>query len=166
MILLCVGTESFSFARLVRAVDAATPSFDEPVFAQIGASAHEPVHMEFERLVPFDRMRALMEDASRIVCHAGAGTTLLAMSLGHVPVVLPRLARHGEHVDDHQVAFAERLGARGLVRCAADADDAVELVRSAPARDTATERDPSHGRELSAHLLARVGDAARSRRAA
>lgn len=165
MILLSVGTEKFSFHRLVRAIDEAAAEFDEPVFAQIGSSTFEPVHMEFARLVAFDRMRELMTDASRVVCHAGAGTTLLAMSLGHRPVVLPRLSRHGEHVDDHQVAYAERLAERGLLACARDASEAVELLRAAPARDAARGFD-DRGRELSDHLLSRVGDAARRRRAA
>jgi len=165
VILLSVGTESFSFARLVRAIDAAAPEFDEPFFAQIGTSDHLPVHMEYERLVSFERMRELMTAASRVVCHAGAGTTLLAMSFGHVPVVLPRLGAHGEHVDDHQVAFAERLADRGLLLCARDACEAVELLRRAPVRDAARD-GVQHGRELSDHLLRRVGEAARRRRAA
>ena len=169
MIVLNVGTESFGFDRLVRAVDEAALGLGEPVFAQIGSCAHEPRAMEHARLVPFDELRARLTSASRVVCHAGAGTTLLAMSLGHVPVLLPRLAKHGEHVDDHQVEFAERLAERGLALCARDAAEAVELLAKAPHR-----RDPevssvpasNAGRELSDHLFALVGGREVGRRAA
>lgn len=170
VILLSVGTESFSFARLVRAVDAAAPTFDEPVFAQIGSSDYEPKNLTFERLVPFERMRELIESASRVLCHAGAGTTLLALSLGHVPVVVPRLSQYGEHVDDHQVAFAARLAERGLVRSAAAPAAAIELVRTAPRRNAPTGSDTavrsSTSGDLSRYLLGRADAAARNRRAA
>ncbi|WP_419186005.1 glycosyltransferase [Rohdeia mirabilis] len=168
MILLSVGTEAFSFHRLVQAVDAAASELDEPVFGQIGASEYEPLHFEHARLVPFDRMRELLETSSRVICHAGAGTCLLAISLGHVPVVLPRLAHFGEHVDDHQVEFAHRLDERGLVTRARDAIEAVELLRRAPSRRTEP-LDPGldvRGRELSEHLLRSVGGRMLTRRAA
>ncbi|MEZ5978689.1 MAG: glycosyltransferase [Planctomycetota bacterium] len=129
-----MGTERFSFARLVRAVDDAAPTLDDAVFGQIGASDHEPENFEFERLVPFDRMRGLIESADRVVCHAGAGTTLLAIASGHVPIVVPRLARFGEHVDDHQLPFAEHLAERGLVLFARDEHAACEMLPLAPRR--------------------------------
>ena len=168
MILLSVGTEAFSFHRIVQAVDVAAPELGEPVFGQIGASEYEPRHFEHARLVPFERMRELLETSSRVICHAGAGTCLLAISLGHVPVVLPRLAHFGEHVDDHQVEFAHRLAERGLVACARDALEAVELLRHAPSRRTEAldPRFDARGRDLSEHLLRSVGTRVRTRRAA
>lgn len=168
MILLSVGTESFSFHRLVQAVDEASATLGEPVFGQIGTSEHVPANFEHARLVPFERMRELLETASRVICHAGAGTCLLAISLGHVPVILPRLAQFSEHVDDHQVEFARRLADRGLVVCARDALEAVELLKSAPNRRTEglDPRLDERGRELAEHLLRSVGAQVRMRRAA
>jgi len=155
VILLAVGTESFSFHRLVAAVDAAAPHLGDEVFAQIGSSTHVPVNCASERLVPFERMRELLESASRVVCHAGAGTTLLAIAFGHVPVVLPRRRRFGEHVDDHQVLFAERLAERELVLLASDETQVPELLRRAPVRGAA--RPEGRGAEaLCDHLFASV----------
>jgi UDP-N-acetylglucosamine transferase subunit ALG13 len=36
------------------------------------------------------------------------------MEAGKCPVLVPRMARHGEHVDDHQRQVAEELEGRGL----------------------------------------------------
>jgi UDP-N-acetylglucosamine transferase subunit ALG13 len=163
VILLAVGTESFSFHRLVAAVDAAAPRLGDEVFAQIGSSTHVPVHCASERLVPFERMRALLESASRVVCHAGAGTTLLAIAFGHVPVVLPRRRRFGEHVDDHQVLFAERLAERELVLLAGDETEVEALLGRAPRRGAARPEGSGAG-ALCDHLFASV--AATSARAA
>jgi UDP-N-acetylglucosamine transferase subunit ALG13 len=54
-----------------------------------------------------------MAEAAVVVCHGGPGTILGARHLGAVPIVVPRQHRLGEHVDDHQVAFARRLAAAG-----------------------------------------------------
>ncbi len=50
------------------------------------------------------------------ICEPGrfSNSLLEALSLGHRPIILPRLAEHGEHVDDHQVELAESLFERSL----------------------------------------------------
>jgi UDP-N-acetylglucosamine transferase subunit ALG13 len=56
-----------------------------------------------------------MRRADAIVCHAGVGTIMTALSVGKHPVVLPRLAMYGEHVDDHQLQITRAFGERGVV---------------------------------------------------
>jgi hypothetical protein len=51
-----------------------------------------------------------------VVCHGGAGTTLGAIHMGLIPIVVPRTRRLSEHLEDHQVAFTSRLHASGDVR--------------------------------------------------
>lgn len=58
-----------------------------------------------------------MTSVEMVVCHAGVGTIMTALKLGHMPIVIPRLQRYGEHVDDHQCDIAGRLAERGLVTC-------------------------------------------------
>jgi UDP-N-acetylglucosamine transferase subunit ALG13 len=40
---------------------------------------------------------------------------MMAKWLGHRPIVVPRLARFGEVVDDHQVTFGRQLASEGDV---------------------------------------------------
>ena len=146
MILLTVGTEKFSFHRLVQAFDqlAAGPLADHECFAQIGSSSSEPQHAAFERLVPFDRMRELIAGAELVITHAGAGSSLLSLELGQRPITVPRLSAHREHVDDHQRLFAERLAGEGLVDCVTDLDQLgakVETRLSAGQTGRAVRRD-------------------------
>ena len=65
--------------------------------------------------MPFDVLNAQMRDADVVVTHAGVGSVLCARQAGHVPVVVPRLHRLDEHVDDHQVELVAALGADGHV---------------------------------------------------
>jgi UDP-N-acetylglucosamine transferase subunit ALG13 len=61
-----------------------------------------------------------MRAADAIVAHAGMGTIISALEFGKPLLVMPRLASLGEHRNDHQLATAERFGAEGRVRVAAD----------------------------------------------
>ena len=62
-----------------------------------------------------DELQQAMVDADLVVCHGGPATILEARRHGHLPIVVPRDPARGEHVDDHQLLFARRLGAAGLV---------------------------------------------------
>ena len=48
---------------------------------------------------------------------------MTSLAVGRRPVVVPRLKRFGEAVDDHQVALARRLHDEGLVTLAHDAGE-------------------------------------------
>jgi UDP-N-acetylglucosamine transferase subunit ALG13 len=98
----------------------------------------------------FAELAALMDEAAVVVSHAGVGSILCALRAGHVPVVVPRLARHGETVDDHQLELARRLQANGLVTLVADAAE----LRAALARDG----EPAGGMDGTAWLGSDLGD--------
>jgi UDP-N-acetylglucosamine transferase subunit ALG13 len=50
-----------------------------------------------------------------VVTQGGPGGIMDSRECGTVPIVVPRLARLDEVVDDHQVAFTRQLAGRGLV---------------------------------------------------
>ena len=56
-----------------------------------------------------------MLSASVVVVHGGSGSIYQALMLGLRPVVIPRLARYREHVDDHQLQLPARLATMGRV---------------------------------------------------
>jgi UDP-N-acetylglucosamine transferase subunit ALG13 len=64
-----------------------------------------------------------MREARTIVTHAGVGSIQMARACGKRPIVVARRADLGEHVDDHQLAFARRLAAAGLITLVEDPED-------------------------------------------
>jgi UDP-N-acetylglucosamine transferase subunit ALG13 len=80
-----------------------------------------------------------MGEADTVIAHAGAGTILVARNMGHVPVVMPRLKRFGETVDDHQVELAIALEQAGQVTAVWDAASLPACVAQSPKRRTPTE---------------------------
>lgn len=126
MILVTTGTHVQPFDRLVRAAEQVALAVDEEVVVQRGASKEPAPHCRVVDLLPWSELEALMGQARVVVCHTGPATVFQAASHGHVPVVVPRSASHGEHVDDHQRWFASWL--RDKVDLVEDPAELVEAV--------------------------------------
>jgi UDP-N-acetylglucosamine transferase subunit ALG13 len=117
MILATVGTHEDQFNRLLvelnRLVEVG--AIKERVVVQSGyCDADAPAVECFDQL-PFDELQSLMAEANVIITHGGPASIMQAMAHGKVPIVVPRQSKFGEHVDDHQCRFAEKMRERVLV---------------------------------------------------
>ena len=111
LVFLTVGTDHHPFDRVVRWLDAwleAGARHRVRCLVQHGASAPSSLVPSREFLT-YDEMADAIRDAAVIVSHAGPGTIMMAAEARKVPLVVPRVKALGEHVDDHQVLFAQRL---------------------------------------------------------
>lgn len=120
MIFITVGTDQ-PFDRMLRVIDVwACENNRKDVFAQIGVGAWKPDFIEsVEFLEPQDYKRRFNE-ASLIISHAGMGTIISALLCGKPILVMPKLARLGEHRNEHQLATAHRMKEMGKVNVAFD----------------------------------------------
>src|SRR5262249_42866892 len=118
MILVSTGTNGESFDRLLGEV--AALSLGEEMVVQHGPSKIRPAGARCVDYVTFDEYVGLVRRADCVVTHAGAGSVLVALMNGKRPVVVPRLTRFREAVDDHQLVFARRLATTGAVRLVED----------------------------------------------
>jgi UDP-N-acetylglucosamine transferase subunit ALG13 len=105
-----------------------------------------------------EELDALFERADVVLCHGGPGTITQARGFGHRPIVVPRDPQLGEHVDDHQLLFARRLGGAGLITLA-ETHDAF-LAALVGASFLPRQRDPAGARvPPGVHELGRVTEA-------
>lgn len=51
----------------------------------------------------------MMEKSDIVVTHGGTGAIIGAVKKGKKVIAVPRLARFGEHVDDHQLQLIEQF---------------------------------------------------------
>jgi UDP-N-acetylglucosamine transferase subunit ALG13 len=130
MIFVTVGTNEAPFDRLLLALDRLPGG--EQLIVQTGASRIRPERAFCVEQLPFDAIAEHVRRARVVVMHAGVGSILVALSNGKRPVIVPRLARFGEAVDDHQVAFARRFAAAGLVSLVEDEQSLPAAVVSVP----------------------------------
>ena len=130
MILVTVGTLHFPFERLMRAVDE-LPG-DEELIVQSRAPGTRPVRARWVEDLPYEQLVAEIRRARVVVCHAGVGSILTVLTNGKRPIVVPRLGRYGEAVDDHQLAFGRRLADDGLVTLVEDPAELAAAVAAPP----------------------------------
>ncbi|MFI7026593.1 glycosyltransferase [Micromonospora sp. NPDC049900] len=115
-ILVAVGTDKHPFDRLV---DWLRDWHGEVAGEVVLTVQHGHTRADgLPDAVPFlghAELQTAMAGADLVVCHGGPATILEARRHGHLPIVVPRDPTRGEHVDDHQLLFARRLGTAGLV---------------------------------------------------
>jgi UDP-N-acetylglucosamine transferase subunit ALG13 len=130
MIFLTVGTQ-FPFDRLVKSVDLAFDKglIDEDIVAQIGESIYTPRNFRAVASIEKDIFDRRLKQASSVISHAGIGTITMALDNKKPLLVMPRLAKFGEVVNDHQAAIARRFSERGYILAAYDSKDFLDEIR-------------------------------------
>jgi len=134
MIFLTVGTQ-FPFDRLVKAVDMAVKKnrLDEQIFAQVGTTTYRPRNFEVVTSLEKTLFDKHVREADSIIGHAGIGTITMAMEYRKPLLVMPRLRKYGEVVNDHQLAIARKFEQLGYLLVAYEAEDIaikIEKLRS------------------------------------
>lgn len=136
-----VGNAKQPFERLLTAVCQIAPNLPQPVFVQYGAGVmfDSPgcTGLAYLDMAAFEQH---MQEADLLILHAGAGSVIHAVRAGKIPIIVPRCASLGEHVDDHQQEFAEALAKTGKVIVAHDASTMMLAV----ARVLALQKSNSH----------------------
>jgi UDP-N-acetylglucosamine transferase subunit ALG13 len=101
------------FDRLLAAFDML--ELDEELVVQHGVSPIRPRGARCVDFLPYADLVELVRSARVVVTHGGVGSILSALANGKRPIVVPRLAKHGEAVDDHQVEFARKIAAASVI---------------------------------------------------
>jgi UDP-N-acetylglucosamine--N-acetylmuramyl-(pentapeptide) pyrophosphoryl-undecaprenol N-acetylglucosamine transferase len=154
-IVVSVGSSVYGFRRLIESVLRIAPP-DADVLWQTGETDLRGLDIDARPSMPADELEAALGEADVVICHAGTGSALSALEAGLSPILVPRRAAFGEHVDDHQEQIAVQLAERGLA-IVRDADElgpqdlvaaaGLRVVRAAdppPFRLVGAEGDGSH----------------------
>jgi UDP-N-acetylglucosamine transferase subunit ALG13 len=102
----------------------------ERLVVQRGSSRVPIPDAEVVDFLSFEELTDHVRRARLVVSHAGVGSIMVALAQRRRPIVVPRLARFGEAVDDHQTQVASMLGERGSVTVVRDPALLQETVTS------------------------------------
>lgn len=109
MIFVTVGTHDQGFERLVKKMDEIAGQIDEKVVIQVGYTDYKPVNAEWFKFVDMEKIKDYYQNSRVIIAHAGAGTLLDSFQFNKPILVVPRLKKYDEHIDDQQLELAEAL---------------------------------------------------------
>ena len=114
MIFITVGTHEQPFDRLLKCIDKLIEEgiISEEVVCQKGYTDYVPKNYKAEKLLPYDQMQQNYEKARIVITHGGPASFTAVLSLGKIPIVVPRKEELNEHVNNHQVEFSKEVAKR------------------------------------------------------
>lgn len=114
MIFVTVGTHEQPFERLLKCIDKMVEEgkIKEEVIVQKGYTDLELKHCKEYKLIGYDEMQEYIQNARIVVTHGGPASFIAPLSIGKIPVVVPRKKEFNEHVNNHQLEFAKEVEKR------------------------------------------------------
>lgn len=114
MIFVTVGTHEQQFNRLISEIDRlkGERAFDDEVIIQKGFSTYEPRNCRIFELLSYEEMQSYQKEARIIITHGGPASFIYPLTIGKMPIVVPRQKKFDEHVNDHQLEFCKQLKER------------------------------------------------------
>lgn len=130
MIFVALGTQKFQMNRLIEAVDVQKGKglIKEEIFAQSGNSDYMPRNFESKAFLNSDEFNNQIEKSDIVITHSGVSTIIKALMLGKKVIVVPRLAKFGEHVDNHQMEIAETFSELNYVFMTLEVNDLYKII--------------------------------------
>jgi beta-1,4-N-acetylglucosaminyltransferase len=136
LIFVTVGMHTGGFERLVKQMDEVAGRIDEEVIMQIGGTKYTPSKAKHFGFATEQEMKELYRKARVVVGHGGAGTILDVLQEGKPLVVVPRLKKYGEHIDDHQLLLIQELERDGRVTAVYDVEKLGEVLKEVDLKPT------------------------------
>nr|WP_231712941.1 glycosyltransferase [Arthrobacter sp. zg-Y820] len=130
--------------RFDRAVDAIESAFGQhEIVWQLGATNRTDVRGFATEMMDATQFDTQVECSDVVITHSGVGSAMRIMDLGKTPVMVTRLKKFGEHVDDHQEQITRELTRRGLAHELNLEIPSTSTLEAAMAFATASGRVPS-----------------------
>lgn len=130
MILVLLGTQKNDFTRLLKAVqhNIDNGNIKVKVIVQAGSTKFESKDMEIFDLIPMDKMNDLIDSAELIITHGGVGSIVGALKKNKKIIVMPRLSKYEEHVNDHQQQIVSIFEEKGFIKSINSAEDLTNVL--------------------------------------
>ncbi|HHV65852.1 MAG TPA: beta(1,3)galactosyltransferase EpsH [Peptococcaceae bacterium] len=130
MIFVILGSQKFQFNRLLKKIDELIEQgkIHENVFAQIGYIDYKPKYFEYKDFLDRDEFVNMIQKANIVITHGGTGSIIGAVKEGKKVIAVPRLAKYGEHVDDHQIQIIEQFDNLQLICGCMDCENILEAL--------------------------------------
>ena len=117
MILVLLGTQNNSFHRLLEQIqkNIDNGNIKEEVIVQKGYTKFESKNMTMYKKLPIEKIANLIDKADLVITHGGVGSIITAIEKNKKVIAVPRLKKHNEHVNDHQLDIIKTFNESGYI---------------------------------------------------
>ncbi|GFR36231.1 PssE/Cps14G family polysaccharide biosynthesis glycosyltransferase [Thermobrachium celere] len=125
MIFVTLGTFDMPFNRLLEYVDKLIESgkIVEEVIVQAGFTKYNSNNFKIIDFLSNEEIEQYYNNSSFIISHGGTGSLMLGVKKGKKVIGVPRLAKYGEHNNDHQIEIINLLKEQNFILSAFDYDE-------------------------------------------
>ena len=125
MIFVTVGSQKFQFNRLLKKIDKLIENgnIKEEVYTQVGVSDYKPKNFKYTDFMTQDEFNKKINECSLVITHAGTGVIVNAVKKEKKVIATPRLAKYGEHVDNHQIQLIKEFEDLNFIEACYNIDD-------------------------------------------
>lgn len=130
LIVVSVGTDHHRFDRIIDWIDSWSSEQEVEFVIQRGTSK-ESENWKSESLIPHADLLEMFAKSQVVVSHGGPSTVMDIRKSGKLPIVVPRDPTFGEHVDNHQMLFAEHMKNAEIAKVANSKDELFDFISQA-----------------------------------
>lgn len=128
MIFVTVGTQKIKFTRLFKYLENIK---DEKVIIQSGFNeVDEKSNYEIYKSIPFYDMKKYIDKCDTLITHGGPDNIFYALSKKKKVIVVPRMSKYREHINDHQLYFANYLDKNNYCYVAMDEEEFIKCINT------------------------------------
>ena len=130
MIFFTVGNDHHKFNRFMNIVEDLYHKFEgkEQFFLQYGHTEPPSLPINMAKFLTRDEFEKKIIDSEFIICHGGAGTISQSIQSKKIPIVVPRLYKKNEHLNDHQLDIANNFLRNSMCYVEHEVDKIYELI--------------------------------------
>ena len=131
MILVTLGTQDKTYVRLLEKINQLIDQglIKDKVVVQAGFTKYSSDNMEIFDLIPQDEFNNLMSKADLVITHGGVGNIISALEKNKKVIAVPRLAKYGEHIIDHQTQIIAKFNDLGYIIGLQDVDELDRAIK-------------------------------------
>ena len=133
MIFVTLGTQDKKFPRLIEAVEKQIEfgNIKDEVIVQSGCTEYKSNEMRIIDYMDSKMFEDYFNKADIVITHAGVGNIIYGLEQHKKMIVAARLAKYGEHVNDHQLQILEGFAKEGYILPLYDFDKLNEVIEQA-----------------------------------
>lgn len=117
MILITLGTQDKQFTRLLDMVQKEIDkgNIKDRVVVQAGHTKYDSKDMEIFDLIDREKFSELISKCDILITHGGVGSIINGLQNNKKVIVVPRLAKYDEHMNDHQIQITDNFSKEGYI---------------------------------------------------
>ncbi len=133
MILVTLGTQDKSFARLLDAIEKQIElgNITDDVVVQAGHTKYESKNMKVLDFIPYDEFENFMNQCDILITHGGVGSIITGLKKKKKVIAAARLKKYQEHTNDHQLQILKNFKEAGYILTLDDFDALDQVLKEA-----------------------------------